>query len=66
MPVRAAKRGKKFRVIESGTGKIAKNKAGTALDGGGHPSLAKAKGQASAVNISQARKRGAKIPKRRK
>ncbi len=66
MPVKAAKRGDKFRVIETNTGKIAKNQANKALDGGGHASQAKAQKQASAVNISQARQKGAKIPKKRK
>ena len=66
MPVTTSKRNGKFRVIESDTGRIAKNKANKALDGGGHGSEASAKKQASAVNISQARQRGAKIPKKRK
>jgi len=65
MPVIVKKRGDKFRVIESDTGRIAKNQAGTALDGGGKKSKAAAQKQASAVNISQARKRGTKIPKKR-
>ena len=65
MPLTAKKRGNKFRVVETSTGKIAKNKAGSALDGGGHSSEGKAMQQAAAVNISQARKRGAKIPKKR-
>lgn len=57
MPVTTSKRNGKFRVIESDTGRIAKNKAKKALDGGGHESKAQAKKQASAVNISQSRKR---------
>ena len=57
MPVTTAKRSGKFRLIESNTGRIAKNKANKALDGGGHESEAQAKKQASAVNISQSRKR---------
>ena len=64
MPVVTKKRGDKYRVIEKETGKIAKNKTGTSLDGGGHKSKAAAEKQASAVNISQARKRGRKIPKK--
>jgi len=64
MPVIIKKRGDRFRIVEKNTGKIAKNKAGTALDGGGHKSKAAADKQRSAVNISQARKRGAKIPKK--
>jgi len=50
MPVRTTKRGDKVRVIESSTGKIAKNRAGTAVDGGGHISMAAAKRQAAAIN----------------
>ena len=50
MPVKVAKRGDKYRVVEAASGKIAKNKGGTALDGGGHSSKAKATSQARAVN----------------
>lgn len=50
MPVKAEKRGRKFRVIESDTGKIARNFGGTALDGGGHTTKKKATAQARAVN----------------
>jgi len=57
MPVKVKKVGKKYRVVEAGTGKIAKNKKGTALDGGGHSSRAKAIAQEQAVNISL-KKRG--------
>lgn len=63
MPVKVAKRGDRFRVVEM-DGKIAKNQAGTALDGGGKKSKAAAQRQVSAVNISQARKRGHKIPRK--
>jgi hypothetical protein len=52
MPVKTVKRGDKFRIIEANTGRIAKNKGGTALDGGGYKSKDKAKAQVSAVNIS--------------
>jgi len=52
MPVKIVKRGDKYRVIEAGTGKIAKNKGGTALDGGGHESKNMASRQARAVNRS--------------
>lgn len=65
MPLKTVKRGDKYRVIETETGRIAKNAAGTSLDGGGHASENSAKKQASAVNINQARKRGAKIPKKK-
>ena len=66
MPVRVSKRNGKFRVVETETGRIAKNKAGTAIDGGGHKIESAAQKQSSAVNISQARKKGAKIPNRKK
>jgi hypothetical protein len=65
MPLRAARKGDKYRIVETETGRIAKNKAGTAIDGGGFKSRSRAVKQAQAVNISQARKRGAKIPKKR-
>lgn len=58
MPVKTKKRGKKYRLIESDTGRIAKNAAGTAIDGGGHSSKAKSDRQAAAVNSNIARKRG--------
>lgn len=56
MPVRVKKVGKKFRVVESATGKVAKNSAGTAIDGGGHGSKQKAVSQVNAVNMSKRRK----------
>lgn len=52
MPVTVRKRGKKHRVVESETGRIAKNKGGTALDGGGHYNPNMANSQARAVNSS--------------
>ena len=62
MPVKVVKRNKKFRIVESKSGKIAKNAAGNALDNGGKTSRAEVQKQATAVNISQAKKRGTKIP----
>ena len=56
MPVKTVKRGDKFRVIEASIGKIAKNAAGTALDGGGHSSNAGASRQARAVNANTKKK----------
>ena len=50
MPVTVSKRGPKFRVVEAGSGKIVKNRAGTAVDGGGHASKSKASRQARAIN----------------
>jgi len=66
MPLTVKKRGNKFRVIEKGSGLIAKNKGNTAMDGGGFSSKSKATAQAAAVNISQARQRGANIPRKKK
>lgn len=63
MPLHVAKVGDKYRVVEIKTGHVAKNASGTPLDGGGYASAAQAQKQASAVNISQARARGAKIPR---
>ncbi len=59
MPVKIAKRGGKFRVIEAATGRIAKNRAGTAIDGGGHGSKARALAQVGAVNTPKGRRRKA-------
>lgn len=65
MPAQVEKRGDKYRVVEK-KGKrtvLVRNDAGTPVDGGGMKSKAKATQQAQAINISQARKRGANIPK---
>jgi len=56
MPVKIKKVGTKFRVVES-SGKIAKNKAGTALDGGGHASQAEALAQVGAINTPKSKRR---------
>lgn len=56
MPVTVQKKGGKFRVVEGG-GSVAKNLSGTAVDGGGHGSKAKASAQARAINANL-RKRG--------
>lgn len=53
MPVTVAKRGTKFRVVEGRGGKIVKNRAGTAVDGGGHSSKARASAQARAINANR-------------
>lgn len=52
MPVKTIKQGGKYRIVESGTGKIAKNKGNSAIDSGGHNSKDKAVKQVQAVNIS--------------
>ena len=52
MPVKAVKKGDKWRVIDADTGRIAKNQGGTAIDGGGHTTRKKAIDQVRAVNRS--------------
>lgn len=64
MPVRVAKRAGKFRVIEATTGRLATNKSGTAVDGGGHSSRARATKQIQAINANTPRPSG--VRKRRK
>ena len=59
MPVKVIKKGPTFRVVESFTGKIAKNEKGTAIDGGGHSTRNKAVKQVQAVNLSGRRRKGA-------
>ena len=49
MPVKVARRGDKFRVVEA-DGTIAMGAKGAARDGGGHRSRAKAERQARAIN----------------
>ena len=56
MPVCVGKRGKIWRIIECATGKIVKNKSGTAVDGNGHKSKDEALAQARAINISLSEK----------
>lgn len=60
MPIRVKKVGKKFRAVESSTGKIAKNRSGTAIDGGGSSSRQRVVRQVHAVNLSELRKSGKK------
>lgn len=50
MPVKTIKRKGRHRIVEADTGRIAKNKAGTPVDGGGHAQEGKAKRQANAIN----------------
>lgn len=56
MPVTVRKVKGKWRVVEADTGRIAKNRAGTAVDGGGHESREQAIEQARAVNASLKRR----------
>lgn len=57
MPVTVAKKKDKYRVVESSTGRIATNKSGTPVDGGGFSTADKARAQASAINASQHKRR---------
>lgn len=52
MPVVVSKINGRWRVTEGDLKTIATNRAGTALDGGGHDSKEKAAAQARAVNAS--------------
>ena len=62
MPLIVRKRGDKYRILESETGRIARGRAGKALDRGGSRSPASLRKQATAINIAQARRRGHEIP----
>lgn len=53
MPVKCAKKGNKFRVIEAEGGNIAKTPEGTPRDGGGHRTKEKCQSQANAINASR-------------
>lgn len=57
MPVTVAKQDQVYRVVESADGSIAKNAAGTAVDGGGHQTLEAARAQAIAINARKAGER---------
>lgn len=52
MPVKAVKKGDKYRVVEAKTGKITK-RGGSAVDGGGHQSKEAAQRQARAINANR-------------
>lgn len=56
MPVKVAKQKDRYRLVEADSRRIAKNAAGTAIDGGGHRTRKKAEQQAKAVNRSLKRK----------
>jgi hypothetical protein len=55
MPLSVKKVGNKYRLVEP-SGRIAKNKAGTAIDGGGKASKKAAQNQITAINISKHKK----------
>jgi hypothetical protein len=50
MPATVKRVGSKWRVVEAGTGKVVKNRSGTAVDAGGHRSREAALRQARAIN----------------
>ncbi len=55
MPDKAVKRKGVWRVVESDSGRVTKNAAGTAVDGGGHPTEAAARKQIAAINAGRER-----------
>ncbi|HUU84211.1 MAG TPA: hypothetical protein VM243_11975 [Phycisphaerae bacterium] len=57
MPVKAELKRGRWRIVEAATGQIATNRAGTAVDGGGHRTEVRAKAQAAEINASIARKK---------
>lgn len=57
MPVTVRKRGKKFRVVEKASGRIAKTNLGNAKDGGGQTVKVIAERQARAINEGRKKKR---------
>lgn len=57
MPYKVKKIRGKYRVVKADSGKIAKNKAGTALDGGGHATASKAGAQIGAIDRSEKRRK---------
>lgn len=42
----------KYRVLERESGRIARNRGGTPVDGGGHSTFTQCRKQAQAINIS--------------
>lgn len=57
MPAKVAKRGRRYRVVEADSGRLVKNRSGTAVDGGGHSSRSQAERQAKAINIPKRQKK---------
>ena len=53
MPATVSKRGDRFRVINSDTGNLERNAAGTPVDGEGHRTLKAATAQARAINAGK-------------
>lgn len=57
MPVRVRKDGRRYRVVEASTGRIARNASGSSADGGGHATRASAERQARAINAKERKRR---------
>jgi len=66
MPYLVKKINDKYRLVERDTGKIAKNQAGTPIDGGGKKTKSPLTKQMQALNISYARDKGIDIPKKKR
>jgi hypothetical protein len=58
MPYKVVKRGKKWRLVKPGTGKVAKGRGASPVDGGGHSSRGRALAQARAIMASEHRRKG--------
>ena len=56
MPLSIKKRGGKYRIVEP-DGKIAKNQANKAIDGGGKATKAAVQRQITAINISKGKRK---------
>jgi len=56
MPVKAVLRNNRFRVVDSNTGRITMNKAGTSVDGGGNMLKSAVDSQVRAINASLKRR----------
>lgn len=64
MPVKVKRLAGRFRVVEAEGEKLARNSAGTPVDGGGHRSEAAARRQATAINLAELRGEGKSGPAR--
>jgi len=64
MPVKVAKRGTLFRVVEVKDGKVSLMESGKPRDGGGHKTIQKAFAQAAAINKGKEKKDGSEHKKR--
>lgn len=56
MPNKVVKMGGLFRLVEARTGRIVKNRAGTAVDGGGNRSKTRVEGQRTAIRLSKSKR----------